>query len=258
MAVADPLLQPSRARNGPIRPAEAVPDGRHGVFANHANLFARYAVRVVFRDKLLGGVPREPRLIEGWLRSRAGLSDQDEVRHMMLRTLDELGVAVDASMTFEQLEQASELVAARKQTTGFKVGAQGLFIEARQVKAMLKESANIVFSGERFGPTRKTARPFVAERIFVEPDQIWLGVSEPHGVEMTIGHVLGPNGPRSIVGYHEYVRQAELSFTVLTLRDCLTRDQWADIWLHAQENGLGALRSQGFGRFTVEHWQRLD
>jgi len=231
---------------------------RRGIFDTHSTLFIRYAARLVFRDKLLGGVPRDPKLIEGWLRSRAGLTDGDEVRHVMLRTLSELGVDADASMTFEQLEQASEAVAARKQTTGFKVGERGLYVEARQVKAMLKESTNVVFGGERFGPTRKTGKPFVAERVFVEPDRLWLGVTEPAGVEMTIGHVFSPAGPRSIVGYHEFVQGASLEFQVLTMRDCLAPEQWADLWVHAQENGLGALRSQGFGRFFIQQWERID
>jgi hypothetical protein len=123
---------------------------------------------------------------------------------------------------------------------------------------MLKESTNVVFGGERFGPTRKTGKPFVAERVFIEPDQLWLGVTEPAGVEMTIGHVFSPAGPRSIVGYHEYVQTATLEFQVLTMRDCLTPEQWADLWVHAQENGLGALRSQGFGRFFIEQWERIS
>jgi hypothetical protein len=33
-------------------------------------LFTRYRARLVFRDKVLGGVPKDPRLIEGWLRAR--------------------------------------------------------------------------------------------------------------------------------------------------------------------------------------------
>jgi hypothetical protein len=247
---------PSTGANGSVGPNEMRTP--RGIFDTQSSLFTRYTARIVFRDKLLGGIPKDPKLIEGWLRSRAGLTDGDEVRHTMLRTLVELGVDVDASMSFEQLERASEAVAARKQTTGFKVGERGLYLESRQVKAMLKESTNVVFGGERFGPTRKTGKPFVAERVFIEPDRLWLGVQEPAGVEMTIGHVFGATGPRSIVGYHEYVERASLDFRVLTMRDCLAAEQWADLWVHAQENGLGALRSQGFGRFYIEQWQRID
>jgi hypothetical protein len=43
---------------------------------------------------------------------------------------------------------------------------------------------------------------------------------------------------------------------VLSVRDALTSEQWADIWVHAQENGFRALRSQGFGRFTLSNGSR--
>jgi hypothetical protein len=154
---------------------------------------------MVFRDKLIGGVPKDPRLIEGWLRARAGLQDAQEIRQAMLRTLGELGVDVQEDTTFEQLEQATAALAARKQTTGFKVSERGLYVEARQVKAMLKESTNILFVGERWGSTRKGPRSFVAERVFVEPDRLWLGVDEPSAVELMIGH-LGPDGAAQHAG----------------------------------------------------------
>ncbi len=120
---------------------------------------------------------------------------------------------------------------------------------------MLKESTNILFAGERWGVTRKGPRSFVAERVFVEPDKLWLGRQEPSGVELMVGHLSGPTVPRSTLGYHEYVEQPALEFTILAVREALTREQWADIWVLAQENGFGALRSQGFGRFYLDRWE---
>jgi hypothetical protein len=223
---------------------------RGGIFDSHsAKVFSRWHTRLVFRDKLIGGVPKEPRLIEGWLRAKAGLENSEEIRQAMFRTLAEVGVEVTADMTFEQLERASTVLAGRKQTTGFKVGEHGLYVESRQVKAMLKESTNILFGGERWGPTRKGPRSLLAERVFVDPARLWLGVPQPAGVELMIGHLVGPAGPRSTLGYHEYVERTLLDFDVLAVRDSIAPERWADIWLHAQENGFGALRSQGFGRF---------
>jgi hypothetical protein len=234
------------------------PSAGRGIFEASARLFTTYCARIVFRDRIVGGVPKDPHVIEGWLRARAGLDDAEEVRQAMLRTVAELGVDVRDGMSLDDLVRASEAVPTAKQTTGFKVGEHGLYVEGRQVKSMLKESTNVVFGGERWGATKKGARAFLAERVFVEPDRLWLGVSEPTGIDLMIGHVSGPTGPRSTLGYHEYVDRPELSFRVLVLRDCIEPEQWAEIWLHAQENGLGALRSQGFGRFNVEEWTRLN
>jgi hypothetical protein len=232
---------------------------RKGVFDSHSqNVFSRWQARLIFRDKLIGGVPKEPKLIEGWLRAKAGIEDSEEIRQAMLRTLAEVGVEVSADMTFEQLERASSVLAGRKQTTGFKVGENGLYVESRQVKAMLKESTSVLFGGERWGPTRKGPKSFLAERVFVDPARLWLGVQEPAGVELMIGHLMGPGGPRSTLGYHEYVEQPTLEFDVLVVRESITAEQWADIWVHAQENGFGALRSQGFGRFYVDRWESVS
>src|SRR6266536_963298 len=103
-----------------------------GVFGTCSNVFECWSARLVFRDKLIGGVPKDPKLIEGWLRAKAGLNDDAEVRQAMLRTLTELGAEVKAEMTFDDLVRASQAVASLKQTTGFKVGSEGLYVEARQ------------------------------------------------------------------------------------------------------------------------------
>jgi hypothetical protein len=221
-------------------------------------LFTRYRARLEFRDKLLGGVLKDPKLIEAWLRAKAGLEDAVEVRQAMLRTLGEIGVDVRPDMTYSELVEASETLASSKQTTGFKIGEHGLYVEARQAKAMLKECTNVLFAGERWGPTKKGPKPFLAERVFVDPDKLWLGFTEPTGVELVVGHLTSPTGPRNTLAYHEYVEGATLECTILVVRDLISPEQWAEIWVLAQENGFGAVRSQGHGRFDVTLWERLN
>lgn len=228
------------------------------VFAQDASdLFTTYEVDLAFEDKLMGGIPKSPNVIEGWLRSQAGIEDQEEVRQAMLRTLIELGADVNAGMTREELEQASEELAAVKSTNGFKVDENGLYIEDRQVKAMLKESVNILYAGDRWGKTRKGPRSFVAERAFVKPARIYLGRHEPDGVELVIGHVSDAAGKRSTLAYHEYAECPTITIQVEMLRDQLTAKQWSEIFTLAERNGLGALRSQSHGRFAVTRWERV-
>lgn len=236
-----------------------------GIFDQEADLWRYYRVSLTFRERLMGGIPRDPKLIEGWLRSKAGVSDDEEIRQATLRTLMELGAEVRPDMTYAEMVEASEALAAQKSTNGFKRDEEGLYIEGRQVKAALKESINIHFAGERWGKTKKGPKSYAAERLFVLEDRIHLGRSEPDGIDLVIGHVSGPQGPRSTLTYHEYVERAEITFHVMESKivgagdePSLDRRQWAVTWVSAQEQGIGALRSQGHGRFDVTAFDPVD
>lgn len=206
----------------------------------------------------MGGISKDPKLIEGWLRSKAGITDAQEIQRALLRTMSELGADVNPEMTFEELDAAAEKLAGSRETTGFKRDENGLYIEQRQVKAALKESTNILFAGDKWGVTRKGPKSFLAERVFVAPDVISLGRMEPDGIEMVVGHITDRQGPRSTLGYHEYVRRVTISFDVLVVRDSIEQEWWIDLWTHMEENGLGALRSQGYGKFDLLAWELVD
>jgi len=232
-----------------------------GVFSDTAagrDLFQRYTARLAFRARLLGGVPKDPHLVEAWLRARADISDEDELHHTWLRTLGELGVDIGEQISPDDALAASRKLAETRLTTGFKVDAErGLYLEARQVKAGLRENINILYGGQRVGPTRKGARGFVAERVFVTPDRLYLDRREPDGVELIIGHLSGPQGPRSVLSYHEYVEApAAIEFTVLVAEDAVPQLWWPRVWTLFEQNGLGATRSQGFGTFNLVRWDR--
>lgn len=233
------------------------------IFADKkTEVFTRYGVTLQFRSRVLGGIPKDPKLIEGWLRSKAGIDDAEEVRQAMLRTLIELGAEVTPDMTFEQLEEASNHLAAVKQTQGFKLDGGGLFVEDRQVKAMLRESVNILYAGERWGTTKKGPKNFFNERVFVDPERIHFTrdgqpVKEPDGVELMIVHIEDARGRRSSLAYHEYLERVEMSFDVIVLQNLIEAHRWPELWIHAEENGFGASRSQSFGRFDVTRWERL-
>jgi hypothetical protein len=228
------------------------------VFASKsATLYTTYQCEITMRGKLLGGIPKSPEIIEGWLRSRAGIDKDEEIRQAMLRTLVELGAEVTPEMTYEQLAEASKSLAAIKSTNGFKKNSQGLYLEDRQIKAALKEAVNILYAGERWGKTKKGPRNFTAERVFVSPSEISLGKQEPDGIELMLVHAQTPRGPMSSLSYHEFVERAVLSFDVQVVHDEIEAENWPEIWLLCQENGIGACRSQSYGRFNVTKWESI-
>jgi hypothetical protein len=220
-------------------------------------LFALYEVEIQFRDRIMGGTPKDAGIIRSWLRAKAGVKPETELQEKTAQVLRELGVDVPEDATWEQIVAASDKMADNK-AVGFRrdrVG--GLYIETRTTKAMLKEVANILFGGEKWGATRKGPKSFVAERVFPVGDRLYLGRTEPDGTQLFVGHTTGPKGPQSNLTLYEYVTQPCVTFRVLVLRDCIPQSKWEEMLIHAEENGQGALRSQGFGRFNVLRFDRL-
>jgi len=218
-------------------------------------------VTMQVRDRLMGGTPSDPNVMEGWLRKLGlGTEKADEIRAIAIQTVRDLGGDLSEDPTWEEVEEVSKSIAANKQTNMFRRHPQlGCYVEDRTIKAMLKENCNIVFAKDRWGATKKGAKAFLSERVFVDPMVIPIengrpDVHKPDGVHLFIGHVQGPQGRQSTLTYYEYCLQPTLRFQIRVFEDCITPQQWGPIWESAQENGQGSLRSQSFGRFDLIGW----
>lgn len=241
-----------------LRPPHNPQGEKMGIFdATAGDLFAEYKVKLRFRERLMGGIPANPEIIEAWLRNRF-LGSDEERKRLVLETLRDLGAQINNELSDEEkLDDAMKQVAAERNGVCFKRNGEGLYIEMRNIKAMLKEVTNILFAGERWGKTYKGPKNFVAERVFIHPYRIFLGIEEPDGVDLFVGHVNGPQGPRSTLTYYEFAEQREIDFIVKVTGDDVEEAAWPLIWMQAQENGLGALRSQGHGTFDILEWEKI-
>lgn len=207
-------------------------------FKFHGTLIAR---------NIAGGVPTDPKVAEGWLRTK--LADKDDlIREMVAKTMVERGVTAD---------EAATLVDTTKHLNGFKRDELGLYIEGRQLKAAIKEAASVARAVDklksRWGATNKGVQGFVAEHVMVLDDRLYLGVTEPSGVLQSF-----PKNPRTGqtgIQYTEYIEEATIDFTVVTDHK-FADEEWAMLWLTGEQQGIGATRSQGFGKYTVTRWER--
>lgn len=235
--------------------------------ADEGGLFLRFRVTLTFTNIVLGGVPQKPELIEAWLRQRITGGDE-EVRQMMVKTLDDLGVDVAGGMSMEELKEAAKRVAAEQHGNTFRRDEVGLFLMPYQPKALLKEVVSMLYpyseKANRMGPTSKAARAFWAERVFIEDHQVHLlrdgqPLQEPDGVHLQIGHLKnGPKGPRSTLTYYDFCRQPTVSFVARVLQDVIPESMWKNVLLGGQFQGIGALRSmEPYGRFKVTGFERL-
>jgi hypothetical protein len=208
---------------------------------------------------LAGGVPSDPNVAEGWLRTKLGDSDE-QIRELVATTMAERGMS---------LEEATAEVNRLKHLNGFKrEESQGLYIEGRQIKAMLKEACSIaVASGKMaqrgWGKTNKGLLSFVAEHVFVPDERVFIHLEDESGNLVNAKEATGVNQKfvhtyrGAGIQYEEYVEGAHLQFVVMADYQ-FTREDWGMMWLTAEQEGLGASRSQGYGRFKILGWDLLD
>lgn len=229
-----------------------------GIFDDQEkDLFTKYRITATFVGLVMGGVPQKPEIIEAWLRQRI-VGGDEEIRRSVLKTLEELDYDLPADAGYEQLVEAVKEVAAKRNGNTFRRSdPYGLYLSGYQVKALLKECTNILYAGERWGVTKKGPKSYVAERVFVDEERIPLGRTDPDGTHLQVGQVSGPKGPRSTLTYYDYVEGAEIAFTASSLRDCIEPKQWAELLILGQREGLGALRSLGYGQFKVTGFEKV-
>lgn len=196
---------------------------------------------------IAGGTPTDPKVAEGWLKTKLGIDKEDLIREKVAETMIERGVTAD---------EATSIVSDHKHLNGFKRDERGLYIEGRQLKAALKEAASVAVAAGKltsrgWGKTNKGLLSYMAEHVFVVEDRLHLGVSEPTGIAQRFVHTFRGTG----IQYEEYVEAAKVDFTVISDHD-FSAKEWAAIWTCGEQNGIGASRSQGFGRYEVTRWDR--
>lgn len=226
-------------------------------------MWTTYDVRLGIKNRLVGGIPTDPELIAGWIQANMPAATADEKEKLAARTLDELPAATE--------EKAEGM------WTTFKKDEIGIYIEGRQVKAMFKESANILrdmlikHEGKKASKEDKTKSRFtnlkarLAERLFVVEDRVHFtrkgaSLTKPDGTEERAIHVMTAMGPRSALKRFDYVTApAEIAFTVKHLNDGVVDLELIQILLeHSGANGIGADRSQGNGLFEVVEIHLID
>lgn len=211
-----------------------------------------YDVTLAVKD-LHGGRPQDPRVVEGWIRSKIQNNDE-RLRRLVQEAWQSLGYDEDDMNNPEKIEEAIT-EAGKKALNGFYRMDDGeLAVEGRQIKAMLKEATNIAYPWKATPPRKyngKSMKGAVSEHVFVVEDFIPLGVKEPDGVDVRFSST--STGRRAITR-EEFLEQVDVNFTMVTDMD-LKKDVWAQIFVTGQMQGFGTSRSQGYGTFKVTRFE---
>jgi hypothetical protein len=80
----------------------------------------------------------------------------------------------------------------------------------------------------------------------------YVPVKTPHGYVDRIKHISDASGRRSAIGRHDFFEKARLKFEIWWVNNgTYSVDDLKKLLALGQDNGLGASRSQGMGRFDV-------
>lgn len=220
--------------------------------------------------QILGGVPSDPKVIEGWLKAKVGIDKEAQITAAVEQIMEQRGIDRNA---------AAEELAKNKMLNGFyrlrcpdcatapvmcdKEGVHQLHIEGRHLKAGIKEAAMVAVGAGRlgargWGKTNKGMLGWIAEHVMVVEDRLPLFkpdgsiVTEPDRVHQHF--VNGRYG--SAISYQEVVDNAVVKFTVISDHD-FSPKEWGHIWAGGELQGLGSSRSQSYGRYAVTKWEQL-
>lgn len=215
---------------------------------NARELYDTWRVKLVFREKLCGGIPRNAETIKSWVESKTGFKDEKA-----------------EEMTKEAIEAMKEQLT-ESSWNGFKQDvAHGLYIEPRQVKAMLRESCTTlgIFKKQRGSKQIYQHGLEVKGVQHEQPSRIYLDRLKPDGQDEGPIHIMTAQGPRSALKRLDYVEKAVIEFDLWRYKTHanetrhISHDNFVRILTFAQENGLGADRSQGHGKFDIIEFQQV-
>jgi hypothetical protein len=208
-------------------------------------LYDRYHATIRIRQKLCGGMPKNPELLKGWIAASTEHND---------------------AVTTQQEKDAREVLLTpteEKSWNGFPEDAKGLFIWSRQVKALFKECASML----RITVEKRGSKQIFQHGFEIKgpdsADRIYLGKTKADGNDEGPIHVQTAQGPRTAIKRVDYVSNLDLKFEIWVLTTAAAENRHVGekelkhMLTFGQENGLGADRSQGHGKFDVIEFSRV-
>ncbi len=220
---------------------------REDFVTRRAQLNTLYRCTLQFCNRVYGGIPAVPNddkghnILRAWVLSQAKDLPEEEVEARVAQTIQ------------ERLEETEDKI-----TQTFKLTPEGyLCLEGRQAKAMLKETAS------RLGIGKQKLMAEFREAVHVDEELIALTrcqeipaltdfYVEPDGYKVSAVHVQTPQGPRTALKRSAYLVKPYLSFTIRRLTGSrITKEHLIDCLTFGQDIGLGAMHSQGEGKFEV-------
>jgi len=200
----------------------------------------KYSVIVQVKDRIVGGIPKSPDMIEGWVLGK-GVDElkREEISKNVLANLD-VSDAVDEAI-------------AKQWTTFLGNEKDGYYIEPRQVISMFKDGIRV----KELNKVVPALTSKFSHGVRVKPEKIYLGKKIDGWAEKPLS-VMTAKGPRTALKRFDYILAPKLAFEIwiaCNMKDATGKDRTDEIirllldW--GQDEGIGASRSQGEGLYEI-------
>lgn len=217
---------------------------------NDNSLYNIYKIRILFRDRFYGGLPKSREFIKNWIEAKGEMPQE-----LLDEKLKVLGLEQGTNEPLDLKEETEKL------TCGFRSSDGQIFMRNHQIEALLKQCGTTTGITVNVRGTKGQLQ----HGVHVEPREIFFSrngepVNSPDGVEEIAGHVSTAMGKRSILRINEYVEHVEIEFFVKVLASQrLIDEERLKLLFHlGQDNGLGSTRSLGGGKFDVIAFEKVN
>jgi len=217
-------------------------------------LWTKFNVRFDFFDRVCGGIPADPDMVEGWLRARA-----PKVRPPQSKSIDDIAEEVYATLPEQDPEDQRTLNCFQRVDGHLVVGN-------RTIRGHIKDCAAILstlYVGKI--EKEKSFSVKVKNAVYYPPELYWLPlirtetgekISKPDGTYDKAVHIMTPQGPRSALKTIEYVEEASLIFPLVVLTNTqgklvVSETDLKTLFMYGGTHGFGPERGDGQGRYIA-------
>jgi hypothetical protein len=211
-------------------------------------IWHRYAVALQMTGAFGASIPMTPSEIKHMLAHRAPTHMPDggvPLAELADRVMEEVGVDEEDSETWTP-----------GGATFPRLPSGELCYEGRCIRGHLKDAARAI--SEFFLDVPNFRSKFV-NRVYIEEILIPLGRKDPDGMITRYIQVMTRRGPRSAIKFVHYVTGVVVPFTLCLSADGMITPVHVQTALeYGRVHGMGAERSEDWGRYEVMRFERLE
>jgi CRISPR/Cas system CSM-associated protein Csm4 (group 5 of RAMP superfamily) len=227
-------------------------------------IYRRAEVRIRFRDKILAGIPKGGNPLDYFLSMKFQSEQEAEdfkkrIASGQLSEDEKEEIKKTAWCIFERDHEGNLCVWHNNIKSCFKEAALSLGLTQKKHIAYKKEDKDSDVPKTYAGGKHTIQITLHIDPLRVLFERDGKPISKPDGYVDKVKHIDDAAGKRSALGRHDYLDRAEMMFVLSWPKSSTLEDSEVKRTLAlCQDEGLGASRSAGNGKFDVIGWKILD